>query len=226
MTELNELTYGELTGQAAKIMVEIRRRAYREGYDQGQLAERKPNPRKGEKGFELDENLGDKLTQMKRDRVVERAKKDIEEIQESMTCWMPRGIGNYTFRQRLTEAEFVVNRKKRTVVSLVRGTIGDNAGRILERGIAKCAPNDCFNVHISKAIALRRALGLDVPNEYLYAPQPTEVRVGDIIKFEGHRVKVCDKGVTPVGYTKGTCHLGSVCADRGKIIDDSREGND
>ena len=51
------------------------------------------------------------------------------------------------------------------------------------RGIAKAAPDDCFNVHIGKAIALHRALGLEVPDEYLNAPQPTEVRVGDAVRL-------------------------------------------
>src|SRR5699024_6527622 len=75
--------------------------------------------------------------------------------------------------------EFVVNKEKRTVVALLRGW---GSGTIVKRGIAKCAPKDCFNVHIGKAIALRRALGLEVPDEYLNAPQPTEVREGDIVE--------------------------------------------
>ncbi len=52
---------------------------------------------------------------------------------------------------------------------------------VRDRGIAKATPDDCFNIHIGKAIALRRALGLAVPDEYLNAPQPTEVRVGDFV---------------------------------------------
>src|SRR5699024_11680223 len=57
-----------------------------------------------------------------------------------------------------------------------------NTGELFKRGIAKCDPSDCFNVHIGKAIALRRALEVEVPDEYLNTPQPTEVRVGDIVR--------------------------------------------
>src|SRR5690625_5151814 len=130
------------------------------------------------------QELEKEVQQEKRDRIVERAKEDVEEIQEEMTGWSPQKKGNYSFRERVTEGEFIVDKRKRTVVSLIRGTIGANAGLILERGIAKCAPGDCFNVHIGKAISLRRALGLDVPDEYINAPQPTEVRVGDIIRWK------------------------------------------
>lgn len=70
--------------------------------------------------------------------------------------------------------EFVVNAKKRTVVALLKGI---NSGVVLVRGIAKCDPTDVFNEHIGKAIALGRALKIDV-SEFENAPQPTEIVVG------------------------------------------------
>lgn len=108
-----------------------------------------------------------KTPQQIRDEIVERAKKDVKEL-----------YGDGIIRRRL---EFVVNRNKRTVVALLRGFVG---GYVYEKGIAKCAPSDCFNVHIGKAIALRRALGLDVPSEYYNAPNPTEVRIGDTVQYK------------------------------------------
>lgn len=51
------------------------------------------------------------------------------------------------------------------------------------KGIAVCSPDDCFNAHIGKAIALRRALGLPVPSEYLSVPQPTGVQPGDMVTY-------------------------------------------
>ncbi len=48
---------------------------------------------------------------------------------------------------------------------------------------AKCSPNDVFNEHIGKAIALGRALGLDV-SEFEQAAQPTEFVSEQIITFE------------------------------------------
>lgn len=73
-------------------------------------------------------------------------------------------------------------------------------------------------------MALRRALGLAVPDEYLNAPQPTEVRVGDVVqtlrdgdlRFK-HTVTECDvDSVQKDANKQGT----RWCA---KIIDDSRE---
>lgn len=124
-----------------------------------------------------------------RDDIIEQAKRDVAEIVKRGIDVKAKGgsDGNETYRDSFYEVIFNVNKEKRTVVSLIKGATGD--GRVFgvrHRGIAKCAPDDCFNVHIGKAIALRRALGLEVPAEYLNAPQPTEVRVGDIVKTFEH----------------------------------------
>lgn len=80
---------------------------------------------------------------------------------------------------RLCTAEFIVNREKRTVVVLLRREI--RKSEVVSKGIAKCAPEDVFNVDIGKAIALRRALGLTVPSEYADAPKPEGIAVGDVV---------------------------------------------
>ena len=131
-----------------------------------------------------------KSPQQIRDEIVAKAKADVENM---------LGTVKFTFLftgkniqvlahfdqseeqyETLDEVKFVVNPEKRTVVSLAY-----YRGRVVLRGIAKADPSDCFNVHLGKAIALRRALGLEVPAEYYNAPAPTEVRVGDLIKFDG-----------------------------------------
>ncbi|MCY9225944.1 hypothetical protein MOF11_13005 [Bacillus haynesii] len=106
----------------------------------------------------------EKIAQERRDEIVEQAKADVERLSN-----------RYCGRS----VEFVVNHEKRTVVAILKGV---NTGIVYTKGIAKAAPDDCFNEHIGKAIALHRALGLEVPDEYLNAPQPTEVRVGDVVK--------------------------------------------
>lgn len=113
-----------------------------------------------------------------RDEIVERAKRDVQTLIDEDGIGAARCQGGI-LRHVVTE-DFIVNRKKRTVVVLGRYLYDIRKNRAL--GKAKCAPNDCFNVHIGKAIALRRALGLPVPDEYLNAPQPTEVRVGDVVQ--------------------------------------------
>lgn len=148
--------------------------------------------------------------QRRRDEIVEQAKRDVEYWEYEMPM-----------RYRYNYVNFVVNKEKRTVVALLKVLAGSKTAK---RGIAKCAPNDCFNSHIGKAIALRRALGLPVPDEYLNAPQPTEVRVGDIVDWgwkklsykiaDGYRVICLNNGEDMTEYAE---------IKYAKIIDDSRD---
>jgi hypothetical protein len=101
-----------------------------------------------------------------RAEIVERAKIDVPELR------IRHEVDGYWF-----DVKFVVNSDKRTVVALLMAL-----ETVIGRGIAKCAPDDCFNVHIGKAIALRRVLDEEVPDEYLNASAPEGVEVGDFIK--------------------------------------------
>ena len=109
-----------------------------------------------------------------RKAVIERAKAFVADTQRKMKDSRFESEGNDFLRVWLTEVEFVVNAKKRTVVAIVRKQYVSD---ILTKGIAKCAPDDVFNADIGKAIALGRALGLDV-SEFENATKPTEVVVG------------------------------------------------
>lgn len=147
----------------------------------------------------------EKTAQERRDEIVEQAKADVSDLNN-------RDIGH--------DHEFIVNTEKRTVVVLrkLRGCTN-----IVRRGIAKAAPDDCFNEHIGKAIALHRALGLEVPDEYLNTPQPTEVRVGDVVRSIVDRSKeyvISEDEKARCGSGAG---LTSLVAKYGKIIDDSRK---
>lgn len=77
--------------------------------------------------------------------------------------------------------DFVVNADKCTVVAIVGYK---NHREEISKGRAKCAPGDVFNEHIGKAIALRRALGLEVPVEYfeVEARDSDDLAVGDVVK--------------------------------------------
>lgn len=175
-----------------------------------------------------------KTAQEVRDEIVEKAKADVKELREEIGRYGVRAeSGNHTYEHKVLTFTFSTNVEKRVVTALVRGK---NSEDLYEVGIAKCAPDDCFNSHIGKAIALRRALGLKVPAEYLTAPQPTEVRVGDTTQFgkvfavrpthrtvgdgAGFEFRTADKGYTvirPDGY-----ELWVELSDA-RIIDDSRE---
>src|SRR5690625_686910 len=233
----------ETRKQAEELLAEIRRQAYAEGYEQGFKQaefdarmktewEDNVNPPTMDELMALGRSVLSETTQQKRDLIVEQAKADIESLKGR--C---RGVwygsiddlyhisdGSYSGSYAL-RAKFVINKHKRTVVVLMYGAFSN---KVRSRGIAKCAPDDCFNVHIGKAIALRRALGLEVPNEYLNAPQPTEVRVGDVVEFDWNGKRETVKEFAPktdardlgkAFYTKETA--GWVGTKQVKIIDDS-----
>lgn len=165
---------------------------------------------------------GELMTSRRRDEIVEQAKRDLENLKERVNgCYMINlNKGPFLIA---CNAEFIVNKEKRTVVALLRPF---RTRIVIVRGVAKCDPNDCFNSHIGKAIALRRALGLPVPDEYLNAPQPTEVRVGDVVEmqFESFFTKklVTDK-INPINVCETTIESAAKYFAEGmaKIIDDS-----
>lgn len=76
-----------------------------------------------------------------------------------------------------SEITFVVDDKKRSVSVTLSHLF---SGLAITKAIAKCAPDDVFNADIGKAIALGRALGLDV-SEFENAVKPTELVVGHVI---------------------------------------------
>lgn len=167
--------------------------------------------------------------QARRDEIVEQAKADVDlcgksgtPIPSDILKFWPRDNGKERYLP-IHEVEYVVNHDKRTVVALIK-RIG---GEVVAKGIAKATPDDCFNVHIGKAIALRRALGLTVLDEYLNAPQPTEVRVGDVIEVTLDSGEIEKKPVISLKAGSLNAHLpGRIIqypSHYAKIINDSRE---
>lgn len=145
--------------------------------------------------------------QVLRDDIVEQAKLDVAELEcTSRALCVPtlRGgkmsfypRGNSNGNSPCDGVKYVVNRDKRTVVALIHWL--DREETVWARGIAKCAPGDVFNSHIGRAIALRRALGLEVPTEYTNAPHPTEPRVGDIVRSTWYRSELTGPVVASEG---------------------------
>lgn len=160
-----------------------------------------------------------KSPQQIRDEIVERAKADVKKITEDIygdingTAFVAYGTPGHM------RVNFVIKRDKRTVVALVGWRYQPG---VRDRGIAKCAPNDVFNAHIGRAIALRRALGLEVPAEYLSVPGPTEVRVGDVVGYGSRIATVALDGRVINTVTHTFLSTANKCG--AKIIDDTREG--
>jgi hypothetical protein len=202
--ELQTLNYAELNMLISDIMLEIKKRSYNEGMVKAMTSFGSSEEEVSPVETEMD---APKSPQQIRDEIVEKAKADIERLLSS---------------QRV-KSSFVINKEKRTIVALVPDAFRYPI-KIRSRGIAKCDPTDCFNVHIGKAIALRRALGLEVPTEYLNAPQPTEVRVGDVVHKSWW--KITDPyEVTEIINNDAYDSKGEYASLNGlEILDDSRVG--
>lgn len=233
-----EARYEKAVEQAREAIEELRLAALAKGYEDARIELMAASPvtfAEEYNGIRLrgyQRDIANKLTpitaQEHRDAIVEQAKADVEDlIDQSYNRYELEAVkGNGHLR-----TEFVVNSEKRTVVALLRGRYASIAQTL--RGIAKCAPNDCFNAHIGKAIALRRALGLEVPTEYLNAPNPSEVRVGDVVcGIDEDRFYSSDKRftLTKINEEDGGYHYAESKTDWiyeeqiGRIIDDTREG--
>lgn len=231
MKELHEMYYAELSERVEETIQAIRRRAYEEGYQNGKA---------DAKLREISETIltpekQAKLFQMKRDEIVAKAKADVKTLinHGADAFAIDRyGEGNKTYQEEFYAVEHIINKKKNTVVSLLFSASEhgvSSPAEVKRRGIAKCDPSDCFNVHIGKAIALRRALGLLIPSEYLNSPQPTEVRVGDVVKttddnfpmWGNGKVIRMEKPYTIRGYFVEDNSYNHV--DDAEVIDDSRE---
>src|SRR5690606_26750082 len=109
------------------------------------------------------------------------------------------GTTPYTTESGGTIVKLFVNEKKRTVTAIPH-LVHVNFDDVDYKKFAKCAPDDVFNADIGKAIALGRALGLDV-SRFEQAVKPTEVVVGQVV----HKTQGVLKGsvgpVTSVGDT-------------------------
>lgn len=109
---------------------------------------------------------------------------ELLQIGRSRSASLPVG----QFRTKFYTAEFHVNREKHTVTALVSTTNlhGQTLRKNVAKGIAKCAPGDVFHAEIGKAIALHKALGLTVPDEFLNAPELTvndDVLAGTVVEL-------------------------------------------
>lgn len=159
-----------------------------------------------------------------RAEIIEKAKGFVEDV---LAETLPRGKegkkdksrqGSHVYDMWYTKTRFVINEEKRTVVALTTRYYEENLRDILSRGIAKCMPGDVFNEHIGKAIALGRALGLDV-SEFEQAVQPT-LAIGQIVKFGNEEARLIPNSETAY-HDNGTARADSYFSINGTIINDT-----
>lgn len=138
-----------------------------------------------------------------RSLLIKQAKEFVEGLFN--THWKYKNEKVINKDSHLYSCEFVINREKRTVVSLLR-LFGRT--KTLYKGIAKCAPDDVFNEHIGQAIALARALEIEVPEVFLKAVQPDEIVVGQVVQcFDYESSPLKESKILKVGdgnYFTGT----------------------
>ena len=161
-------------------------------------------------------------TKLSREEVVQLA---IDYVEEQIDINGDVVIGTHDL-----SPEFIVDIENRIVLALLRSPYA--TGAIVSRGIAETSEDDVFNEHIGKAIALARALGEEVPEEFIIAPQPEQAEVGMIVAsiFDGKEYELTGraehldvKGEGRAFYIFGSNALW-VGSDQFTIIDDSNVG--
>lgn len=75
-----------------------------------------------------------------------------------------------------------VDKEKRTV--FVYKVVSDGPKYSAITGLAICRADEVFNEFIGMAIALARALEIDIPNEFLNAVQPDRFAIGQIVEYQ------------------------------------------
>ncbi|HWL13693.1 MAG TPA: hypothetical protein VNQ57_11935 [Ureibacillus sp.] len=147
----------------------------------------------------------DKSPNQQRAEIIEKAKKFVEEHGEGFDYDM--------------EEERIVIAGKVVKVSPTQQS--------LKNGVAQCHKKDVFNEHIGKAIALGRALGLDV-TEFEQAVQPNEITLGMEVRNERDWLQAVGgpiyKGeIYKIAKNAGLnqCMVGSGVAQNSTIINDT-----
>lgn len=161
-------------------------------------------------------------TKLSREEIVQKA---IDYVEEQIDINGEVSPGVHTLIP-----EFIVDIENRIVMALLRSPYA--TGAVVSRGIAETSEDDVFNEHIGKAIALARALGEEVPEEFINAPQPEQAEVGMIVAsiFDGKEYELTGraehldvKGEGRAFYIFGSNALW-VGSDQFTIIDDSNVG--
>lgn len=112
-----------------------------------------------------------------RKAIIAEAKAFVEKYSEIVKV----GTTPYTAKAGDTTVKLFVNKEKR-IVTAIPHLVHVNHTEHEDKKFAKCNPSDVFNADIGKAIALGRALGLDV-SKFEKAVQPSEYTVGQIVTF-------------------------------------------
>lgn len=162
-----------------------------------------------------------------RAEIIEKAKKFVEQVIDRGLDEDARAsdFGNETYRCHYYEVDFVTKENKVTALVTLANWKGEKLSANPEHvARAKCNPSDVFNEHIGRAIALGRALGLDV-SEFEQAVQPT-MAVGQVVHYKSPVMRDFEDTTEIAGFYEDgnplAINLGGVMDSRGiTIINDT-----
>lgn len=172
--------------------------------------------------FKVDFSAEQRTVNQQRAELIAKAKEFVEKYQAVRLKDKSHDIGNITAREHYYETEFFTKGKKVTAV-IYRLLFGETRGSYTSHvGRANCAPGDVFNEWIGKAIALAKALQIDIPVEFLDAVQPTVAKgqIVEALKYStGESTGFIGKvtGLNFNGHPEFTGHF----ASHYKVIDDT-----
>ena len=152
----------------------IQQESYKQGYEDGKFVQSVDNVEQIHDKWLAEKEP--KTPNQHRAELIKKAKRFVEDIIGSYDTFSMTING---YKNQQVKPVFQINENKRAVTVLIYGAFSKD---LLFKGLAKCIPGDVFNEWIGKAIALARALQIDIPVEFLEAVQPSEVVVGHKVR--------------------------------------------
>lgn len=143
------------------------------------------------------ELINEKTTNQKRGQLIKEAKDFLENVKQDVQGRVVNGSqkgqivtnkGIYTFLTQhegrevhaICKVEFIIHEEKGRVIALMRGV---DTGKVYARGIAQCVKGDVFNIDLGKAIAVGKAMKLDV-SKFMNAPHPEGIHKGMVVSLK------------------------------------------
>lgn len=149
-----------------------------------------------EQAVQVYELVDEKTTNQKRGQIIQEAKDFLENVKQDVQGRVVNGSqkgqivtnkGVYTFLAQhegrevhaVCKVEFIIHEEKGRVIALMRGV---DTGKVYARGIAQCVKGDVFNIDLGKAIAVGKAMKLDV-SKFMDAPYPNGIHKGMVVSL-------------------------------------------
>lgn len=200
------------------------RKAHEGAFERAKMLEAELKTLKAEKARGKEERRPRQCS-LSRAAVIETAKKDVEDLRRQMVNGTRKTEGSYAFREKMTDVEFKYEGRRTTAI--VRCVF---TGQVLDMATIIAPDSICANKHLGNAIALRKALRLEVPTYYIDAPQPIHVRAGDKVRsLMGGKPMTAGKRYPEKDHLFGCAFetrensMVWFGEDQVKIIDDTRE---